>query len=56
MKNFYIYTNQLKDKEQKVTNRIREYLKSKGCVCTEAVDKNAPILYNMIMMFRRNGL
>ncbi len=40
MKNFYIYTNQLKDKEQKVTNRIREYLKSKGCVCTEAVDKN----------------
>lgn len=39
MKNFYIYTNQLKDKEQQVTNIIKKYIVSKGCICSEHVDE-----------------
>lgn len=38
MKKFYIYTNQLKDKDGDFTHRIRDYLAIKGCVCAEKVD------------------
>lgn len=37
MKYFYIYTNQLKDKNGKTTRYIRDYLQLKGCVCCEHV-------------------
>lgn len=38
MRNFFIYTNQLKDKNGKTTHYIRDYLQLKGCVCSDHVD------------------
>lgn len=40
MKNFYIYTNWVKDEKGEMTCHIRDYLASKGCVCSHSVDEN----------------
>lgn len=38
MKNFYIYTNHLKDGSGETTQYIRDYLNLKGCMCSDAVN------------------
>ena len=39
MKNFYIYTNHLKDGSGETTRYIRDYLNLKGCVCSDCVNE-----------------
>lgn len=41
MRTFYIYTNQLKDANGEVTEYIRKYLTSHGCICKEEADTSA---------------
>ena len=56
MKKFYIYTNQLKDKDGDFTHRIRDYLAIKGCVCAEKVDDTVGKNESRIAEYIRNQL
>ena len=44
MKHFLIYTNHHKDPEMKMTDRISDYLKGKGCRCTALTKEDGSIL------------